>query len=210
MTRQSTGSTTVSSSAGSSRNTSGIRMGAHYSPSHRITAVHTTVTLVLRDATLHTASLTRWNEHRLPPFSSCCADHSKSLNFLFLPVSSVLCSILCQHSLMLRSFQISSLESITLIQWHLPLQSVSSQFTSCTVQQELETSFLSLAVCNENCALSSPGATRTSTRPDSCATPQVLFSCPKQVLEADIPIKGCPVCVCFEYAALSKPMVSLS
>lgn len=185
MTRQSIGSTTVSSSAGSSRNTSGIRMGAHYSLSHRITAVNT-ITLVLRDAALHTVSLTRWNEHRLPPFSSCCADHSISLNLLFLlTVYSALCSILYQHSLMLRSFQISSLESITLMQWHLPLQSVWSQFTSCTVQQELETSFLSLAVWNENYALSSPGATRTPTRPDCWATPQVLFSCPKQVLEAD-------------------------
>lgn len=83
MTRQGTGSTTVSSSAGSSRNTSGIRMEAYYFLSHRITAVNT-ITLVRRDTALHTASRTPSNQHRLLPFSNSCAkDHSISLNFFF-------------------------------------------------------------------------------------------------------------------------------
>lgn len=93
MTRRGTGSTTVSSSVGSSRNTSGIRMEAYYFLSHRITAVNT-ITLVLRDTAVHAASHTLSNEHRLPPFSNSCAkDHYTSLNFLssFLQCCAVFC-----------------------------------------------------------------------------------------------------------------------
>lgn len=74
------GSTTVSSSVASSRNTSGIRMEAYYFLSHRIAAVNTR-TLVRRDTAVHVASRTLSNKHRLPPSTNSSA-HSKSLNFL--------------------------------------------------------------------------------------------------------------------------------
>lgn len=93
MTRQGTGSTTDSSSVGSSRNTSGIRMEAYYFLSHRITAVNT-ITLVLRATAVHAASHTLSNEHRLPPSSNSCAkDHSIRLSFLssFLQHCAVFC-----------------------------------------------------------------------------------------------------------------------
>lgn len=161
MTRQGTGSTTVCSSAGSSRNTSGIRMEAYYFLSHRITAVNT-ITLVRRDTASHTASHTLSNQHRLLPFSNSCAkDHSISLNFFSLLLSSVVCSILHQHWIMPRSFQVSSSDSITCTQLYFPLQSTCGGFTSCTVQPELGISSPSLAVWNTSCVISPSGGDST-------------------------------------------------
>lgn len=119
------------------------------------------------------------------------------------------CAVFCSSSLMLRSFQISSLDSITLIQWHLtPSGRVQSAHLLHSAARTRD--FIPEFGCLKWELCSQPTQSNKDTDRAWClgrSSGSSLLHKAGFGGRLLIPITGSPIRVCSHYAALSQPMV---